>query len=182
MSMKTPTRGFTLIETLVAVTILTFAVVGPMVTASRAIVAVESARDHLTASYLAQEGVEYVRAARDDQFLSHVLAEDPEGAWEAFLEDANGMAQCRETACALGAIQNDGTPELIFSNTAATFQLGNDDDHGEATNFNRTIQLVDPSVSPVPVPDDIRVVSTVTWQFHGKTYTVSATNHLTPWQ
>ena len=63
-------KGFTLVESMIAVTILTFAVAGPLYTASRAFVAAEIARDKLTASYLAQEGVEYVRAMRDNEYLS----------------------------------------------------------------------------------------------------------------
>ena len=66
-------RGFTLIETMVAVTILTLAVAGPLMTASRAIVAAQSARDQLTASYLAQEGIEYVRAMRDNEYLAAIF-------------------------------------------------------------------------------------------------------------
>jgi len=65
--MKENTHGFTLIETLIAVTILTFAVSGPLYTAGRALVAAEIARDQLVASYLAQEGVESVRAMRDPE-------------------------------------------------------------------------------------------------------------------
>lgn len=84
-------KGFTLIEALVAVTILTIAVVGPLYTASRAIVAAQSARDQLTASYLAQEGIEYARAVRDDNFLAAYYA-GTGNAWNNFLSQCSGNA------------------------------------------------------------------------------------------
>src|SRR3989344_7940392 len=63
-------RGFTLIETMIAVTILAFAVAGPLYTANRVVVAAQTARSQLTASYLAQEGIEYMRSMRDKEYLS----------------------------------------------------------------------------------------------------------------
>ena len=47
-------KGFTIIEALIAVTIITFAVAGPLYTANRAIVAAQGARLQLVASNLAQ--------------------------------------------------------------------------------------------------------------------------------
>ena len=67
-------RGFTLTETMIAITILTFAVAGPLFTASRSIIAADIARDQLTASYLAQEGIEYVRMMRDNAMLRSFAA------------------------------------------------------------------------------------------------------------
>jgi len=55
---------------MVAVTIVTLAISGALFTANSAIVAAEIARDQLTASYLAQEGIEYVRMIRDNEYLA----------------------------------------------------------------------------------------------------------------
>lgn len=80
--------GFTLIETMVAVSILAIAVAGPLVTASRAMVAAQTARDQLIASHLAQEGVEYVRALRDNAYLVRYQegeANASYNAWQDFL-------------------------------------------------------------------------------------------------
>src|SRR3989344_8026028 len=58
-------RGFSLIETLVAVVILVSAIVGPLTLAQRSIHSAVYARDQVTASFLAEEVIEYIRMARD---------------------------------------------------------------------------------------------------------------------
>ncbi len=62
-------RGFTLIETLVAVMILATAIAGPLTLASRALNTSLIAKDQITAYYLAQDAIEYVRYARDTNRL-----------------------------------------------------------------------------------------------------------------
>jgi Tfp pilus assembly protein PilV len=59
-------RGFTIIETLVAVTILMIAVAGPLVVASKGLNAALYARDQVIASYLAQESMEAIKNQRDN--------------------------------------------------------------------------------------------------------------------
>lgn len=63
-------RGFTLIETLVAVTILSVAVVAPMSLVSQSLTSSFYARDQVTAFFLAQEAIEAVRAIRDRNILA----------------------------------------------------------------------------------------------------------------
>jgi prepilin-type N-terminal cleavage/methylation domain-containing protein len=58
-------RAFTLIETLVALTIIVFAVSAPMTLASQSLSSAFYARDQITASHLAQEAIEVIRARRD---------------------------------------------------------------------------------------------------------------------
>lgn len=65
MKKKITHAGFTLVETLVAIAILSLAITGPMVIAEKGISSAEYARDQVTAFYLAQEAVEYVRNIRD---------------------------------------------------------------------------------------------------------------------
>ena len=57
--------GFSLIETLVAVVILVSAIVGPLTLAQRSIHSAVYARDQVTASFLAEEAIEYIRSVRD---------------------------------------------------------------------------------------------------------------------
>ena len=167
-------RGFTLIETMVAVTILTLAVVGPLFTASRAIVAAQNARDQLTASYLAQEGIEYVRAMRDNEYLN-VYPSGTSAAWGNFLNGS--INQCREPRmCTLGLIQGGFLP-LVFcpdNVCTTTFSL-----LSNGASYKRTIQVVDASPSGAT---DVRIVTTVSWKFHSNHQSVYINDHLTPWQ
>lgn len=65
-------QGFTLIETLVAITILTIAVAAPLTLAAQSLLAAFSARDQVTAFNLAQEALETVRAQRDHNILQTI--------------------------------------------------------------------------------------------------------------
>ena len=67
-----PSRGgFTIIETLVAIAILLLAIVGPLTMAEKGLASAEAARQEITAFYLAQEAIEYVRNIRDTNALQN---------------------------------------------------------------------------------------------------------------
>lgn len=185
--------GFTLIEAMVAVTIVTLAVAGPLFTAGRAIVAAQISRQQLTASYLAQEGIEYVRAMRDNEYLAAYQAGGTNvstTAWSNFLSGGGegSIAQCRSTACTLDPTRSMGTGsgfslEPCSGGSCAPLYLTNgvySQQSGLAgavqTPFTRTVRAVDVS------SNDERIVSTVSWSFHGIPYSVTVTDHLTPWQ
>lgn len=179
---------------MIAVTILTFAVAGPLMTADRAIVAAQSARDQLTASYLAQEGIEYVRAMRDNEYLAayHTGGVNISAtAWNNFLTAS--VNQCRATTCLFDPSMTMGsgsgfslspcsgnscTPLYLTQLSNGTYGY-TEQSGGTVTHFTRTIQILDASPSGAT---DVRVVSSVSWDFHGTSYAVSLNDHLTPWQ
>ena len=70
---KISARGFTLVETLVAVTLLTVAIVAPMTLTSKSLAAAYFAKDQITSFHLAQEAIETVRHARDHNILETAL-------------------------------------------------------------------------------------------------------------
>jgi len=62
-------QGFTLIETLIALTVLIMIIIGPLSLATKSISASILSQNQITASYLAQEAVEYIINIRDNNFL-----------------------------------------------------------------------------------------------------------------
>lgn len=61
--------GFTLVETLVSISIFTMSILGLMTVLSQGIVDIGYAKKKIMAGYLAQEGIEYVRNMRDTYVL-----------------------------------------------------------------------------------------------------------------
>ncbi len=66
-------RAFTLVETLVALSILSVAIVSPMALTVKSLATAYYARDQITAFHLAQEAIEAVRHARDNNILINVF-------------------------------------------------------------------------------------------------------------
>ncbi len=91
--MKSP-RGFTLVETLVAIAIITLAITAPFITITSSIILSYSARDDLVASALAQEGIEQIIAIRDDDFLAN-----PTGSWWNLNMKINGTSCMYPSSC-----------------------------------------------------------------------------------
>jgi type II secretory pathway pseudopilin PulG len=187
-------RGFTLIESLVAIAILMLSVAGPLYAADRAIVAASIARDQLTASYLAQEAIEHVRLLRDNAYLSQYkdnAASASSAGWGDFQSAIEG--QCLMSASRVCSVDTSVAPDRYgFGPSASVYTCGStcaplqyvdniwapytQSSGGATTRFTRTLQ-----VSPVTSSDEY-IVSTVTWNYRGTTYTVKITDHLTPWQ
>lgn len=196
-------RGFTLVEALVAIAIISLSVAGPLVTANRAIIAAQNARQQLTASYLAQEGIEYVRAMRDNEYLIYFRlggANISSLAWNEFISGSSpaSITQCRSATCLFDPSKIMGTGNTLSLNpcsgvactplrleTIANGQFAyTQQGGGTVTPFTRTIQVVDviDTVTGFVNPNEVRVVSTVSWRFHTTPYSVTIVDHLTSWQ
>lgn len=184
-------RGFTLIEALVAVTIITFSVAGPLFTANRAIVAAQGARLQLTASHLAQEGIEHVRAMRDHEYLTAFTSRVPNVSTVAWTNFTGLISpSCEASTCMLdptrtmgvGTVETDHSLQVCSGACAPLRLLSDiytprtDQGAGETHYYTRTIQVKTIS------PNEMRVTSTVSWEFHGTSYSVKSTDHLTLWQ
>lgn len=180
---KIKTGGFTLIETLVAVSILLVAIVGPMEIASKGLFSAFYAQDEITAFYLAQEGVEYVRNARDTNYLI-AIQEDPQRNWLQDMEqctdyylDSQSSPGCKLDATYIvggwlftdGATPCDGVCEPLRYDDETFGIFTNiyfDSPTGEQTKFTRILKIL------VDGPDVIQADSatievTVTWTTGG---------------
>ena len=150
-------KGFTLVESMVAISILSLAVTGPLVIAQKGIGSAIYARDQITASYLAQEGVEYVRNVRDTNRIKGL-------SW------LSGLSNCIGSSCAIDARFSSSTtlgaitacpegvcPPLSIETANSLYGYGSGAGW-KATPFTRIITL-DNSVSS----KEVMVSVTVEW-------------------
>ncbi|MES2225692.1 MAG: prepilin-type N-terminal cleavage/methylation domain-containing protein [Patescibacteria group bacterium] len=170
-----PPAGFTLVETLVAITILMIAIVGPFYSVQQAISASYAARDQLIASSLAQEGAEYIYFLRDNNYLS--------GTGNSWLQnmDACKVNTLSDPGCtvdptqgnALAACSSSGCLPLRLSSTGLYTQntLGG----YPVTRFTRTVKILQVSAS------EAKVVVQVTWSTSHRPYTITVTDDLYNW-
>lgn len=149
--------AFTLIETLVAISLLSIAIVAPMSLVTQSLSSAYYARDQITAFNLAQEGIESVRGIRDNNVLQNafydsgtdLLTDIPIG--QAFTIDArqvdpeSAIAVCSTTPCP--PLQTDGVLYGYDASWANTI-------------FTRTLLASYVGASQ----DEIRLSVTVTWQ------------------
>ncbi|MDC1205546.1 hypothetical protein N8083_01725 [Candidatus Pacebacteria bacterium] len=135
MTYRTYTTGYSLVEVLVAVSILLLAIVGPMTIASQGIKSSTFSLEQNTAFFLAQEGVEAMFALRGDSALVEIDEEATGGgagtAWDWIDDVLNGNGAgngpCNITAdghtCSFGI---DFSDETIFNNFTPLCDSGNE--------------------------------------------------------
>lgn len=168
-STQRQSAGFSLIETLVAITILLLVVVGPLSISSRTAKSANYASEQAIAHFLAQEGLELAQKGRDDLVLQYLgTAIDP---WDVFIDPAGPYGACRgTTGCGL-TITNAGGVSLVDCATTGACALWESTAsplvrpvyrHGSAsatsTPYTRTIRFEQADTR------QIKVVSEVTWR------------------
>lgn len=129
-------RGFTLIETLVAITVVVTAIAGPLAIATKGLSSAFFARDQIAAFYLAQEAIEYIRNVRD----TNTLSDNPD--W------LSGFASCVSGDCTIDATElqvgnavalcpQGGCPALKYNEISGLFNHRT----GNESPFTRTVRL-----------------------------------------
>ena len=153
--------GFTLVESLVAISILLVSVLSGFILVTRILAQVNVIQDRLTASHLAQEGIELVRQIRDTNFIQQRL-------WN------NGLVLGEHLVSAAQPLQLlpiSNNPFLTYNNSTGIFGYG----AGEITNFRRRIIITQIS------GQQIRVQSIVSWQIRGRQSSVTVETNLFNW-
>lgn len=168
-------RAFTLVETMVAISILLVAITGPLYAVMQAVQAAYIARDQLIASSLAQEGVEYVRHIRDDNFLYNLANPSTPVSW------LNGLSNCRASnTCTVDPTGN--TPITLCSGactalyTSATGLYTQAASGNTLTRFTRSVNIIDVSST------EVSVTVTTAWTTNHVNYAVTVNDHLFNWQ
>ncbi len=181
--MITTTKGFTLVETMVAIAILTIAIIGPMFALQQGVVSSYTARDRLVASNLAQDGVEIVRAIRDNNYLYNIKYPASPRSWFFGLDgSANSAVNCTDGfKCIVDGYQNitvqscTSCPNLKLLSTGIYNHFIGESATNPKTGFTRTVQLTRIS------PTEMKVSVTVNWTSGGKPYSIEIVEHLRNW-
>lgn len=85
--------GFSLVETLVAISVLLIVVVGPMTISMRTAKSTSFASEQVQAFFLAQEGLELAQKGRDDLLLQNYEG-TINNAWTRFTDSAGVYQNC----------------------------------------------------------------------------------------
>ena len=157
-------KGFTLIEVIIAVAILTVGVLGAYALTARMVVATSLGISQLTASYLAQEGLELTRNIRDTNFLE--IRQGQSILWTNGLLGCAAGCEMDYNDVAFVSYQN-----RFLKNTGSFYAY----DSGQDTKFKRKITITQLSASALEITVD------VTWQERGNARDVQAIDRLYNW-
>ena len=185
---KTGEAGFTLIETLVAVSFLIFAIVAPMTLVSKSLSSALYARDQVTAYNLAQEGIEVVRAVRDGHILQNALSGTSVDLLQDIPKDQEFIVDARNnsimTTCVTNPLKTNGSLYGYGSDHCAQ----SESDEWTPTKFVRIltacyVQLgATWNCSAAPATDELRVTAKVSWRTGaGQTRSVDISENMYRW-
>lgn len=105
----TPNRGYSLVEVLIAITVLLIALVGPLTIAHSGLKRANFSKEQTQAIFLAQEGIEGVVKLREDRALSATSYGDLNQVWGNMtalnsLCPSSGSERCGVTVSETGTI------------------------------------------------------------------------------
>ena len=178
--------GFTLVETMVAVLILTLTIVSLMTVVSNSLFAARYARNDITAGYLLQEVIDDIRNDRDTSvFLQNTQTIN--AAWTSF---TTKYAPCvGPTGCFYDVVGGYTTPnictdtncrELYYDANANTTPYYMNDDGTNTgkvkAGFQRRI------VVTLNGTDEMQIAVTVYWKNGGLSKSRTLTNSILKWQ
>ena len=129
-------RGFTLVETLVAIAILTLSIAGTFTAVQGGLATSIYARDQVTAFYLIQDAVEYIRNVRDDNALFNLNGGNVD--W------LNGLSACfSPNVCAIDTSSTNITSVVGASPTLSLDNSGRFgyNNSGISSRFSRDITI-----------------------------------------
>lgn len=160
-------RGFTLLETLVAISILTLSIAGAFTSAQSGLSSAILARDQIIAFQLGQEAVELVRNIRDNNtYLGNNWLE--------------GLQSCINTDC-FANVTNLSSPLGVCTSGCKVYK-DNDGFYvqgggGNPTGFTRIVRI-----EPVDLAKEVRVVVEMSWSKGLVNRTFEINEYMFNWQ
>lgn len=152
--------GFTLLETLVGVTLLLNVLIGPVAFLSSSFMHIKSAEDRLTALYLAQEGLELTRRIRDNNVIAQLL-------WNGGLAPGTYIIDYNDVA-----LSADAGQYILYNGATGIYSH----DSGVTSKFRRWIEITSGG------PDDLTITVFVQWSDVGVAKQISLELGLRNWE
>lgn len=179
---STPLPGFTLIETMVAISLIAIALTGPFTAVQIALRDSYIARDRLVASELAQEAMEYIRSIRDNNHLSNRSFVD--GLSDAPRDGCYGVSQTGY--CIVDPTQGDfhtiaaAMQEVSGTSTAGVLYISNNGMYnqqvlGTPSRFKRLVRVYTISAT------EVMVVVHMVWTSGTQSYSSVLVGNLQDW-
>ena len=171
--------GFTLIETLVATFVLVTAIVGPLSIVAKGVFFSNIAKDQITASYLAQEAIEYLRNKRDNNTIA-------QGTWAGY----KGLIDsCITSICKIDVYDDtltncgESCPPLKYSDAIGLYGYGSGGDWTQ-TPYTRSIKVyyVPTGESNEAESNQIKIEVTMTWTNGALSKNFKLKENLLNWQ
>lgn len=162
MNYGTNKNGFSLMEVIIAVAVIITSLVVLISLISFSVSKIRMGRSEITGISLSQEGIEIIRNIRDSNWLSYKRSPDN---WRDDLGQGDWLVQYNEP----GLLSFANKPLKIDSSGFYQYDDGND------TSFYRKISIEHIN------NNQIKVVSEVSWQEKGKSYSFRAEQVLYNW-
>ena len=187
-------QGFSLVETLIAVLLLSTAIAGPLTIASKSLLSAVVAKNQIAAFFLAQDAVEFVRFARDTNCLKDVDAECPTWLASAVAGSPTDLTAClTQYGCYFDSTLPEPPP---YINACSDFDcappLTGDDQYlyesggkysydsgGARTPFVREVKITESLINP---GKEALLIVTVHWRDGTRDRNVEVRESLFNWQ
>jgi type II secretory pathway pseudopilin PulG len=176
---KKQKNGFTVVEALVAISILLLAITSAFTVAQSSLQSTNYAKNKITAYYLAQEGLEYIRHLRDNNGLRMLNDRSGEVSWlYGFIGPCSDGSCYVDTTGEMEGVEvcpNSGCPKLLLNTETGQFQYIPKSSTVESP-FRRTITVIPINNS------EVTVVVLVDWSQNGVSKTLTVSENLYNWQ
>ena len=161
-------EGFTLIELIVTIVILSFGIIGIYSFFYSASILNNNFSSHLHAAYLGSEGIELVKNIRDNNILSG-------SSWsQGFTICTSGCQLDYKTKTSMETLPN----QLKIYNNNNFLNINSDGfysyDTGTPTIFKRKVTIIQPSSNA----DELKVTVLVTWDYNKKPFSFTTIGYI----
>ena len=182
-------KAFTLVETLVAITVVLLAVLGPFQLVQQSLTSSYIARDQLIATALAEEGLEFIRNLRDANYLYNLENPTTPRYWLYGLNTSAGAEEdCfRTQGCTVDptrSAHNEAVAECVTTCPVLYLNSSTQQYTQRAlaaytpTRFTRKVLLEEVEGSS---DTKVKVTVTVTYTSVHNTHTVTVSDYLYNW-